>query len=145
MHIKQLTIELLIKYKKSYFETISALVLSTPLPDQECERILSKIELQKWRIFVAIDEQIEKIIWTCSIYLEQKLSKWWVISAQIQELAVHPDHQWKGIWSLLLDEAINWSRSMRCYKAILNCEEHNIWRYEKFWFEKKEVEMKMYL
>lgn len=145
INIIQLTPELLIQFKKSYFETLTALVLSTPIPDSECHRILEIIHSQQWIILVAVNEEIQKIVWTCSIYVQQKISKWGVLSAQIEEISVHPDAQWKWIWSKLLEEALKLSRKHWCYKAILNCEEHNALRYKKFGFEQKEVEMKIYL
>jgi glucosamine-phosphate N-acetyltransferase len=145
MTIQKLTPELLIQYKKSYFETLSALVLSTPLPDSECHRVLENMYKQNSMILVVVDENDSCITWTCTICVQQKLSKWGVLAAQIEEIAVHPSCQWKWVWSKLLNAALEYSRKQWCYKAILNCEEHNAWWYEKFGFEKKEVEMKMYL
>lgn len=145
IQILPLTLDLLIQNKNSYFETLSTLVLSTPLPDHECKRILGKLHAQQWSIQVAVDGNTQRIVWTCSIYIQQKISKWGVLAAQIEEIAVHPDAQWNGIWSALLESALQYSREQWCYKAILNCEEHNIDRYKKFGFEQKEVEMKIYL
>lgn len=143
MNITQLTSKLLIQHKQSYFKTLSALVLSPPLPDSECNRLLEKLSNQDGTILVAIQD--ENIVWTCSIYIQQKISKWWVLSAQIEELAVHTNHQWQWIGGKLLEKALEYSRSQGCYKAILNCEEVKTSWYQKFWFEKKGVEMKIYL
>jgi glucosamine-phosphate N-acetyltransferase len=121
------------------------LVLSTPLPDHECVRLLSALTTQQWTIFVVIDTENNVVCWTCTVYVQQKLSKWGVLSAQIEEVAVHSWYQWKWIGTVLLNTVIDFSRDQWCYKAVLNCEEHNIWRYERFGFEKKEIGMKMYL
>lgn len=145
MNVQTLTPKLLIKYKKSYFESVSSLVLSPPIPDSECKRILQKIENQWWVVFVLYDDESDMLVWTWTVYTQQKLSKWWAISAHIEEICVHPDHQWKGVGTLLMKHAIQVWRDLWCYKALLNCDADNAGWYERFWFEQKEVEMKMYL
>lgn len=145
MNIQILTPELLIQYKKSYFETLSALVISTPLPDAECRSMLQEIITQWGTIFIAMNDDSSKIIWSATVYVLRHLLRWWVYTAHIEEICVHDEYQWQWIWSQLLKGTIDYGRKQWCYKAILNCEEHNVEWYEKYGFERKEVEMKIYL
>ncbi|XWV24846.1 6-phosphate N-acetyltransferase [Tupanvirus deep ocean] len=86
-----------------------------------------------------------KIIGTTTVLVEPKFIHDLSRVAHIEDVVVDTDYRSYGVGSLLLKKAIEVSKSLDCYKIILDCSEKNIGFYEKFGFKRKEVQMALYL
>lgn len=86
--------------------------------------------------YVACDN--EEIIGTASLHVIQKTNR---KMGLIEDLVVTPKAQGKGVGKALLDQLIETSIALKCYKIILNSNEKSVPFYEKYGFNAKEIQM----
>lgn len=133
------------KYFTSYWQTIDSLV---PMWKQTPVILKASLEniIQQWTIVhIAVDEELDEIVWTASTLIEFKLHRWWCKAWHIEDVATREGRWGKWIWSELITQCLQSAKDAWCYKIILDCTEELSWYYARFGFEVKGVEMKKYL
>jgi len=142
--IHPLTLDLLLKYRESYFSTLDSLVESPVLDEHMTTIIFKRMVQQETQIFVAVHETAW-IIWCITIFLEQKLIRGGALAAHLEEVVVRKGYESQGIGSALLKTALAHAFDHGCYKIVLECSDQLVPFYEKSGFKKSEVGMKLYL
>src|SRR5690348_15114109 len=92
--------------------------------------------------YVAVEDD-GCVVGTASVVIEPKLIHNCGTVGHIEDVAVHPLHQGKGIGKLLTQRLLKVCRLHRCYKVILNCNEDKVGFYEKLGFRRHDVGMRM--
>ena len=102
---------------------------------------------QGTHIFIALNEESEKVIGTISVLIEHKFNRGWSRVAHLEDLAVHTDAQGKWVWKELIHTAIAYAKEKKCYKIILDADKDpaHVDYYKKFWFDNAWAYMKMSL
>lgn len=86
----------------------------------------------------------DKIVGMITIFTEQKLIHNARCVAHIEDLVVDKNYLNKGIAKQLINYCLNSIDTEKYYKIILNCSENLISFYEKFGFDKKNIQMSKY-
>ena len=118
------------------FETLKALTAVSDISPEKRSQIAEVLAKPPHYIFLAENDGV--IIGTITLFAEQKIARGGRFCGHIEDVAVHADHQGKGIGSMLLTTAIEKARELKCYKVILDCSDANMSYYEKFGFTKVE-------
>lgn len=84
-------------------------------------------------MFVAVDDD-ERVLGTASVFLYPTYLHGGAYAAHIEDVAVHPDHQRKGIGRALVEHCLKRCRLANVYKVVLNCSPANIPFYQKCGF-----------
>ena len=95
------------------------------------------------KVFV-IKEQ-NKVIATCSVFIEYKFIHQLGSIAHIEDVVVDLNYRKKGLGKMLIEHCLAYIKLKGCYKVILNCEQKNVKFYEKCGFHSKNVEMSLYI
>lgn len=66
----------------------------------------------------------QRVVGTATLLLEKKFIHRGGLVGHIEDVAVHKDHQRKGIGTSLVKHLTEEARKLGCYKVILNCYEH---------------------
>lgn len=85
------------------------------------------------RTFVAVDEA-GSVVGTASVFAEPKLLRGGCMAAHVEDVAVRPDAQGKGVGAALVKHCVEYARVAGCYKVVLNCDPKNVPFYEKCGF-----------
>jgi len=131
-------------YLDSFFTTLSNLTLAPKQTRERTENLLTGINEQGSKIFIAITPDNE-IIGTMTLLIEQKLLRGWAKAGHIEDVVTREGCEWNGIGKALITAAIEEAKNCGCYKIILDCDNELIWRYEKFWFKTDGAFMRIYL
>lgn len=142
--ITPLTTELLVTHFDSYFATLATLSPVGEHTIQTATECFANMSQQGTIVFVAIDE-LQWVVGTCSVLIEQKLNRGWSFVAHLEDLAVHPSTQGQWIGKALIQTAIDYARLQKCYKIILDADKDpaHVHYYEKFWFTNEWAYMKI--
>lgn len=84
----------------------------------------------------------EKIVGTCSLYIEQKFIHRGGKVGHLEDVVVAKTHQKQQIGYLLVKTALDWAKMQGCYKCILNCRESVAGFYEKLGFYQDGISMR---
>lgn len=126
--------------RRGFLETVRALRDTTLTPEQAIEVFRRRMR-NKVRTFVALIDN--KVVGTASLLIEPKFIHDGGVTGHVEDVAVHPDCQGKGIGALLVERLLEESRKEGCYKVILDCAEHVIPFYERMGFHKWERAMRI--
>lgn len=91
--------------------------------------------------YVAIDNN--RIIGTATLLIDQKFARDGGKAGNIEDVAVLPEWQGKGIGKQLIEWIVEKAKEMGCYKIILSCAEKNVGFYEKNGFYRHEITMRI--
>ena len=91
--------------------------------------------------FVALEG--EAVIGTASLLIEQKFIHKGGLVGHIEDVAVHKDHQKKGVGQALLNRLIEEGRQQGCYKLLLDCSLDLVPFYEKLGFYSSVANMRL--
>jgi glucosamine-phosphate N-acetyltransferase len=83
------------------------------------------------------------VIGTASLILEQKFIHKGGIIGHIEDVAVHVDHQGKGVGSAVVKQLVELARESGCYKVILSCNDDNMAFYIRAGFRKYDNGMRI--
>jgi len=93
------------------------------------------------RTYVAlIDDQI---VGTITLLVERKFIHRGGVVGHIEDVAVHPEYQKRGVASALVRHATEEARGLGCYKVILNCFDHLVAFYERLGFRRHDNGMRI--
>lgn len=96
---------------------------------------------QDAHIFVAIAS--DEVVGLATVLFEQKLIHKCAIAAHVEDVAVRPDFQRKGVGKALMAAIIEEARQRRAYKVVLDCIRDNVPFYEKCGFYNNCIAMRM--
>lgn len=125
---------------RGFLETLASLS-EVELKPADALAILESRRQRGIRTFVArVDGAV---VGTAALLVEQKFihGGGWV--GHIEDVAVHRDHQKKGIGAALIRHAIEEARKLGCYKVILSCFEDRVPFYEGLGFRPHDVGMRI--
>jgi glucosamine-phosphate N-acetyltransferase len=124
---------------RGFLETLSNLS-TVELTPEEALPILESRRRSGIRTFVARED--EQVVGTATLIVEQKFlhSGGWV--GHIEDVAVHRNHQKKGIGAALVRHAVDEAHKLGCYKVILSCFEDRIPFYKGLGFQPHDVGMR---
>lgn len=142
--IQELTQELLQSHRDSFFATLRNLTQAEDIPLERSQEILQQINSQWKYLYVAVHED-GNIVGHASLMIEQKFIRSGALAAHVEDVVTREGYQWQGIASALMQHLVQIAKEKKCYKIILDCEEHLTWYYEKFGFVHKGSFMNQYL
>ncbi len=93
--------------------------------------------------FIAVEDG--RVVGTASLIVEQKFLHRGGKAAHIEDVAVHPDYQRRGIGKALILHATQIARERGCYKVVLDCHDHLAEFYEKCGFTRSSCQMRQNL
>lgn len=126
--------------RRGFLETVRAL-RDTNLTEEQAVEVFRRRMRNKVRTFVALIDG--KVVGTASLLIEPKFIHNGGVTGHIEDVAVHPECQGRGIGALLVERLLEESRKEGCYKVILDCAEKVIPFYEKLGFHKWERAMRI--
>lgn len=124
---------------QGFLETLANLS-TVELTPEEALPILESRRRSGIRTFVAHEE--DQVVGTATLIVEQKFIHrgGWV--GHVEDVAVHRNHQKKGIGAALVRHAVEEARKLGCYKVILSCFEDRIPFYKGLGFHPHDVGMR---
>lgn len=123
-----------------FLETLASLS-DVDLTPEEALSILESRRRAGVRTFVA--REGAAVVGTATLIVEQKFIHCGGPVGHIEDVAVHRDHQRKGIGAALVRHATEEARKLGCYKVILNCFEDRVPFYEGLGFRTHDVGMRV--
>ena len=126
--------------EKEFLETLDFLRNASGLDKNKAKEILKKIKQNPNHIIhVAIDDK--KVIGSTTLFIEQKFIHDGGIVGHIEDVVVRKDYEGQGIGMKLVISLLDVSKTKKCYKTILNCEDSLKPFYEKIGFKNTTNEM----
>jgi len=83
------------------------------------------------------------IVGTATLHVLEKLIGGGSYVGQIEDVCISKSHSGKGLGQMLVNQLVESSKELRCYKVILNCDEKLVPFYEKNGFYQKEIKMRL--
>lgn len=128
-------------FSRGFVETMRALS-PVDCSVEELKKVLWKIHRDaNHQVFVAVEED-ETVIGTVSLLIRNSLTHRGQPIAYLEDLAVHPEYQKRGIGFQLVKHIIITARANNCRKLILSSTVNNAPFYEKMGFRRHELEMR---
>jgi glucosamine-phosphate N-acetyltransferase len=121
---------------ESFYQTLSALKPVKDLASGLAEEIFNDCQTKGIETYVAVDN--EKIVGTVRLLFEAKFYHQGRLAAHIEDVAINPNYQGRGIGRMLLKYAIEYCRTRNCYKIVLSCDDAVTPFYQKQGFIKHE-------
>lgn len=123
-----------------FLRTIAALS-DTGLSVSEAREVFRERLGPMFKTFVAVLDG--RVVGTATLLVERKFLHKGSYAGHIEDVAVHPDFQRRGIGSALVAKLIEVAKDMKCYKVILDCSDHLISFYEKVGMRRASVQMRL--
>ena len=124
-------------YDRGYFELLSQLTIAPKVSFETFSNIFNK-KPQNQYILVIEDPESQIIIGSGTILIEQKFIHGCSLIGHIEDVVVHKDYRKQGIGNILIQDLIEISKTLNCYKIILDCSLNNILFYEKCGLKRSE-------
>jgi glucosamine-phosphate N-acetyltransferase len=103
---------------RGFLETLTALA-EVRLRPREAVAVFQKRLRSGVLTYVALDG--DRVVGTASLLVEQKFIHGGGAVGHVEDVAVHPDYQHRGIGTALVNHTLTQARQRGCYKVILNC------------------------
>lgn len=126
--------------RRGFLDTVRALRETNLTLDQAVEVFRRRMR-NRVRTFVALVDG--RVVGTASLLIEPKFIHNGGVTGHVEDVAVHPECQGRGIGVLLVERVLEESRKEGCYKVILDCSEKVMPFYEKLGFHKWERTMRI--
>ena len=124
-----------------FHETLSAL---KPTPFLPYKNELIYLERMRKEIYTLVAAENDEIIGMLSYFREPKYYHDGKDCVHVEDVAVHPKHQGRGIGRMLVEELKKKiEQEGGAYKIILYCAPHNIEFYKKLGFRVAETQMRL--
>lgn len=127
-------------FKKGFLETLSHLTTVGLTPD-EAIHIWRGRNAAGVRTVVALIG--DEVIGTASLILEHKFLHRGGTIGHIEDVAVRPGHEGKGVGSAVVRELVELARRSGCYKVILSCTDQNVPFYSRIGFRRHDNGMRI--
>ena len=125
---------------RGFLDTLASLS-DVELTPAEAVPVLEARRRAGVRTFVARAD--DAVVGTASLVVERKFIHGGGFVGHIEDVAVHRDHQKKGIGAALIRHAVDEARKLGCYKVILSCFEDRVPFYEGLGFRPHDVGMRI--
>ena len=96
------------------------------------------------KLYLCFERGCNKLVGMIKLLLEPKLHNGGAYVGHIEDVAVFPDYQRKGIGKMMVTQVRNMCKTFGCYKVILCCNEPLICFYEDCGFIRKGTELSCY-
>ena len=119
-------------YNKGYLHLLKQLTHIEPdkITLDEFNKFIDSLN-KNHRIFVIENTDINTIIGTITVLIEGKIIHNMGLVCHIEDVVVNDKFRGFGIGKILLETALNYAISEKCYKTILDCSEENVGFYAK--------------
>ncbi len=121
-----------------FYETLALLSPTTLLTEVQMDALADRLKSQD-KVFVA--DEGGQAVGTCTVWIKTRIAGGFERVALIEDVAVHPDHQGKGIAHALIKHAISYARTCGVRKARLVCNCKVVKVYKRVGFEVDGVSM----
>lgn len=127
-------------FARGFLETLENLV-PVGLTPEEAIHIWRGRNAAGVRTVVAVED--DKVIGTATLILEHKFLHRGGTIGHIEDVAVHPRHEGKGVGRAVVCFLIEVARQSGCYKVILSCNDQNLAFYHKIGFRRHDNGMRI--
>ncbi|KAG5859263.1 GNAT-like protein [Encephalitozoon hellem] len=132
-------------YEKGFIDCMNQLTKPGVVTKKQFEeRYRSLCKEGCYKIIIAYDPKVEKVIGSGTLFIEKKFIRGCVTKGHIEDLVVLKERRGEGIGRDILEALISISKEMGCYKTALVCDPKNLEFYKKCGLAEKEREMVMY-
>lgn len=121
-----------------FLETLESLRPTNTTPEKAWHVIW---QLNTRSIIYVVREGLQ-VIGAATLIIEQKFINNLGRVAHIEDVAIHKDHQGKGIGQKLIEKLTEEAKKQGCYKIILDCNLELIPFYEKCGFVQSAIQMR---
>src|SRR4029450_3445352 len=128
-------------FARGFLESLAHLA-PVDLSVEEAIRIWRGRNAAGVRTVVAVDKEA-KVVGTASLILEHKFIHKGGTIGHIEDVAVHPNHEGKGVGSAVVTFLVEVARQSGCYKVILSCNDQNLAFYQKIGFRRHDNGMRI--
>jgi len=143
MIIREMVVDDLYRGYLQCLEPLAETKLLIPEAIQIFQRIKASPNI---RIFVAIAEvnwTTTECVGTVTVIAEQKFIHKGGLVGHIEDVSVRKDWHGKRVGKQLVHHALDYCKSLGCYKVILDCREELVSYYNSFGFKKYESGMRL--
>ena len=127
-------------FTRGFLETLANLTV-VDLTPEEAVRIWRGRNAAGVRTVVAAEDG--QILGTASLILEHKFIHKGGTIGHIEDVAVRPGHQGKGVGSAVVRDLVELARQSGCYKVILSCNDENTAFYSRVGFRRHDNGMRI--
>ena len=127
-------------FTRGFLETLENLV-PVNLTAEEAIHIWRGRNAAGVRTVVAVEG--DQVIGTATLILEHKFLHRGGTIGHIEDVAVHPKHEGKGVGRAVVSFLIDVARQSGCYKVILSCNDQNLAFYQKLGFRRHDNGMRI--
>ncbi|MDB4507284.1 GNAT family N-acetyltransferase [bacterium] len=96
------------------------------------------------KIYLCFERESHKLVGMIKLLLEPKLHNGGAYVGHIEDVAVLPDCQKKGIGKMMVKKVMDMCKTFGCYKIVLCCNEPLVGFYEDCGFIQKGTELSCY-
>lgn len=133
-------------FQKGFGELLGQLTSIGNLDDKKFRNRLEEIKLEGTSLVLVVEDTgRKKIIGAGTLHIERKFSRSAGSCGHIEDIVVLSNVRSGGIGRKIIEELKELGSMYGCYKLILNSEEKNVPFYEKLGFQRKEVQMALYM
>lgn len=125
----------------SFYETLEALAPVGDVCIGWMKTIFARRKNRGIHTLVAVEGG--KVIGTASLIVEPKFLHGCKNAGHLEDVAVHKDHQGRGVGKALVEACIERAKKAKCYKLTLDCQPGNVAFYEKLNFKLSEHQMRI--
>jgi glucosamine-phosphate N-acetyltransferase len=122
-----------------FLETLIALSV-VDLSIDEAKQVFQDRLRQGIRTVIAVENG--KVVGTASLLVERKFLHKGGKAGHIEDVAVHPNYQRRGIGKALVMHLVEEAQKRSCYKVILDCKDELVVFYEKCGFKRGQCQMR---
>lgn len=129
-------------YYKNFNNLLSQLTKSPFITEESFKNQFNNLCRKNLHLVV---EKKGKIIAYGVIIIDFKFYRECKNVGHIEDIIVDSEYRGKGISKIIINDLIEYGKSLNCYKFILNCSDEYIKFYKKFGLEKKDNSMIKYI
>ncbi|KAJ4882740.1 Glucosamine 6-phosphate N-acetyltransferase [Raphanus sativus] len=132
--------------RKGYMELLGQLTVAGPLTDDEFDRRFEEIRSYGDDHFICVieDESSGKIVATGSVMIEKKFLRSCGKVGHVEDVVVDSEFRGKNLGKRVVEFLTEHSRSMGCYKVMLDCSVEKKGFYEKCGMFNRAIQMTKY-
>lgn len=130
-------------YNKGYLELLETLT-TVNVELITSEKFDSFIKSLNENHVVYVLENMETIIGSGTILIENKIIHNCGKVGHIEDIVIHPSYKGKQLGKLIVDSLVEYAQHKGCYKVILDCDDSLQPFYEKCSFKRKGCQMSLY-
>ncbi|KAJ2162078.1 Glucosamine-phosphate N-acetyltransferase-like protein [Coemansia sp. RSA 552] len=132
-------------YRKGYMDCLANLTVVGDVSEQDFAESFEEMQrAQSYFIIVVEDLEVERIVATGTLLVEQKMIRGCGRVGHIEDIVVAKGQQGKRFGLTIVKQLLEIAQTTNCYKTILDCDAENVKFYEKCGLVNKGVQMAVY-